>query len=82
MASELARAIGRPVAFVDVPPAAMRDALLHVRFPEWQADGLLEDYAHYRRDEASGVASGVKDATGKPPRTFADFARDYARAFA
>jgi len=82
MAAQLAEALGRPVAFVDVPPAVMRDQLLHVGVPAWQADGLLENYAHYRRGEAAVVASGVEDVIGRAPRAFADFARDYAAAFA
>jgi hypothetical protein len=40
----------------------MRGALLGAGFPVWQADGLIEDYAHYRRGEASSIISGVKDA--------------------
>ena len=81
MATQLSSALGREVAFVDVSPEVMRAELLRAGFPQWQADGLLEDYAHYRRGEASKVTSGVKDATGTSPRTFADFARDYAPAF-
>ena len=49
--------------------------------PGWQADGLIEDYAHYRRGEASTVSSSVKDVTGGPPRPFGAFARDYRQAF-
>jgi hypothetical protein len=56
-------------------------ALLSVGLPHWQVDGLIEDYAHYRRGEASSIASGVQDATGSPPRSFDSFARDYASAF-
>ncbi len=82
MAAQLASALGRPVAFVNVSADAMRGALLAVGLPEWQTEGLLEDYAHYRRGEAAAVASGVQDATGKLPRTFAAFARDHASAFA
>lgn len=59
----------------------MRETLIRLGVPEWQADGLIEDYAHYRRGEASAVVSGVQDATGQLPRTFEDFARDYAPAF-
>jgi hypothetical protein len=36
----------------------------------------------YRRGEAAGVATGVWDALGHPPRAFAEFARDYAPQFA
>ncbi|MBD2309601.1 SDR family oxidoreductase [Chroococcidiopsis sp. FACHB-1243] len=81
MAEYLSAAIGRQIAFVNIPPAAMRDALLGVGFPTWQAEGLIEDYAHYRRGEASAIASGVQDATRKVPRSFETFARDYATMF-
>lgn len=82
MAEELSKALNKQIIFIDVPPAAMKDAVLQVGFPEWQADGLIEDYAHYAKEEAASIESGVIDATGKPPRSFADFARDYAPAFA
>lgn len=81
IADELSIALGRRITFVDVPPAAMRHALAGVGFPDWQADGLIEDYAHYSRNEASSVEPGVEEATGKMPRNFADFARVYAPAF-
>ena len=81
MAEGLSEALGRRVAFVDIPPEAMREALLGVGLPVWQADGLVEDYAHYRRGEAAAVTSGVRDAIGKAPRSFDEFARDYAAMF-
>src|ERR671921_790351 len=81
MAEGLSKALGRQVAFVDIQPEAMRDALLGFGMPEWQADGLVEDYAHYRRGEAEVVTSGVQDAIGKAPRSFEEFARDYAPMF-
>jgi uncharacterized protein YbjT (DUF2867 family) len=82
MAAILSHAAGRPVRFVNVSPDAMRDALLGMGVPPWQADGLIEDYAHYRRGEAAAITSGVQDATGRSPRTFSEFARDYAQVFA
>lgn len=81
MADRLSNALGRQIAFVDVSPEAMHDMLLSVGFPLWQADGLLEEYAHYRRNEAAVVASGVHDAIGKGPRSFEAFAHDYATMF-
>ena len=81
MAAGLAAALGRPVAFVDVAPADLRHYLLQTGMDPWQAEGLLEDYAHYHRGEAAEVAPGVQQATGQPPRDFAAFARDYAGAF-
>ena len=80
MAAEMAAALHRPVAFMDVPPAAMHDALLGLGMDAWQAEGLIEDYAHYLRGEAATVAAGVHEATGQAPREFAAFARNYAPA--
>ena len=81
MASQLSDALGRDVAFVDIPEQAMRDMLFALGIPAWQADGLIEDYAHYRLGEASTISSAVVDVTGRPPRSFAAFARDYKQAF-
>lgn len=81
MAAGLATALGHPVAFVDVAPEQLHQYLLGAGMDPWQAEGLLEDYAHYHRGEAAEVASGVQEATGQPARNFAAFARDYAPAF-
>ena len=81
MAAKLSGVLGRRIEFVNIPPEAMREALIGAGWPVWQADGLIEDYAHYSRGEAAEVGHGVQDATGKPPRSFEDFARDYAGGF-
>jgi len=80
IAGALTAALGRQVNFVDVPPSAFADSLRGV-LPPWQVDGLLEDYAHYRRGEAAVVSSAVTEITGTAPRDVAQFARDYAPAF-
>ena len=63
-----------------MPPEAFADSLRGI-LPPWQVEGLLEDYAHYRRGEAASVSSAVADITGRPPRDIQQFARDYAPAF-
>ena len=81
MAKHLSAALGRAITFVDVPPEAMRGALAGLGFPAWQADGLLEEFAMYRRGEAAGVESGLFEALDRKPRSFVEFARDYAPLF-
>jgi uncharacterized protein YbjT (DUF2867 family) len=81
MAEQLSQALDHPVTFVDVPEGEFRIALRAMGMPDWQADGLIEDYAHYRRGEASNISSVVQECTGKAPRPFADFAHDYKDAF-
>lgn len=81
MAECFSTALGRRIEFIDVPPQQMRAALLQFGFPEWQADGLLEDYAHYSRQEASLVNGCVEEITGKKARSFEEFTKDYAPVF-
>ena len=81
IAEKLSGALGRGIEFVDVPPATMREVLIRAGLPVWQVDGLIEDYAHYSRGEAAEVRTGVQEATGRPPRSFDDFASEYAHAF-
>jgi hypothetical protein len=81
MAAQLSQALDRPVNFVDVPEQTFREALRGLHMPDWQADGLIEDCAHYRRGEASGISSAIEEATGQAPRHFIEFARDNKAAF-
>ena len=81
IAAALTAALGRQVTFTDVPPEAFAASLSGI-LPPWQAEGLLEDYAHYRRGEAAAVSPAVAEITGSPPRNVEQFARDYAPAFA
>jgi uncharacterized protein YbjT (DUF2867 family) len=80
-AAHLTQVLGREILFADIPEASMRATLAAWRMPEWQADGVIEDYAYYRRGEASSVSAAVRDITGVAPRSFLDFARDYRKVF-
>jgi uncharacterized protein YbjT (DUF2867 family) len=82
IATELGNAIGRPIQFQTIPPEAFLAALAGAGMPEWQAEGLAEDYAHYDRGEASTVSPDVAQVTGTSARSLEDFAHDYAQVFA
>jgi uncharacterized protein YbjT (DUF2867 family) len=77
MADQLSKAAGKPIKFVDIPPDAMRQALLGFGMPAWQADGVVEDYDHYRRGEAGVVTQTVRDVTRSEATSFSRFAKDY-----
>jgi len=80
MAQALTAATGRQVSFTDVPPEDFAASLAGI-LPAWQVDGLLEDYAHYRRGEAAAVSAAVADITGRPAIGVERFAADYADRF-
>jgi uncharacterized protein YbjT (DUF2867 family) len=81
IATELGDALGRAVRFQSTPPEAFLAALTGAGMPEWQAEGLVEDYAHYDRGEASAVSPDVAQVTRTGPRSLRDFAHDYSDAF-
>lgn len=81
MAEELSKGLNRSIQFVNVSQEDMQHALVSAGFPLWQAEGLIEDYAHYSRGEATAISSSIEDVTGKPPRDFKGFVNDYAPAF-
>ena len=82
MAEQLSQAVGKPIKHVEVSPTAMKEALLNSGFPTWQAEGIVEDYDHYRKGEAEMVSPAIREITGYEPTYFAQFALDNAARFA
>ncbi|MGH7921063.1 MAG: NmrA family NAD(P)-binding protein [Candidatus Dormibacteraceae bacterium] len=80
MAGAIAEATGKEVRFLDTAPDDFAAALRGV-LPVWQVEGLLEDYAHYRRGEASEVTHVVEEVAGRHAIRFEQFANDYADRF-
>jgi uncharacterized protein YbjT (DUF2867 family) len=78
----LAAAAGRDVEIVPVTHEQAREAMLGMGVPPWSADGLVELLRIYDAGYAATPAPGVREATGRDPRGWADFARDHAEAFA
>jgi uncharacterized protein YbjT (DUF2867 family) len=81
MAEAFTQALGRTVQYINVSADQMYPALIQAGFPAWQAAGLIEDYDHYARGEAAEISSAIQDVTGKPARSFKEFAVDYAPFF-
>lgn len=73
--------LGKKVTFIDVSPDQMKEALQAAGFPQWQLDGLIEDYAHYARGEAAAIYTTVKTVTGAPAINFAQFVIDHKNLF-
>jgi len=79
---KLEAAAGVDVELVEVSSDEAREAMLGAGYPEYAVDGLIELDVHvYEPGHASGLADGVREATGRDPRSFEEFARDHAEAF-
>ncbi len=78
MAEELSKAIGRPIHHVSLEPADLRGAMLAEGMPEELADRMLDLERYFREGRASPVTDDVRRVAGRPPRRFADYARETA----
>ncbi|HAZ07482.1 MAG TPA: NAD(P)-dependent oxidoreductase [Elusimicrobia bacterium] len=80
-AATLSKALGRPVAYSDTPPAAAREHMITGGYPEWRADALLELAAALRSGKADLDTDAVKTLTGRAPIAFESFVRSYKSSF-
>nr|MDT0667640.1 hypothetical protein [Micromonospora sp. DSM 115978] len=78
-AAVIGEAIGRPVRFEELSPSQALDQLLAF-FPADVADGMLDAWAGMA-EIPEAVTSTVADLTGRPARTFAQWAADHADDF-
>ncbi|WP_371652632.1 MULTISPECIES: NAD(P)H-binding protein [unclassified Streptomyces] len=77
----LGDALGRPLRFEELGPERARAALL-ARYPQPVAEALLHSAERQRAGAKAGVAQTVQELTGRPARSYAEWARDHADAFA
>lgn len=80
-AAVLARVLGRPVTFTDVPPEAAGDGMRQSGIPPRYIDALLDLQAFIKANRADVVTPTVAEVLGRPAGTFADWARRNAGAF-
>jgi uncharacterized protein YbjT (DUF2867 family) len=81
VAGILSEAAGRPVRYVDVPEEAAKKALTDYQMPGWMVDAMMELYSISKAGYTASVTPAVQEILGRPPRSFAEFARDNAAAW-
>jgi uncharacterized protein YbjT (DUF2867 family) len=81
MAEKIGAAIGKPVRYVDVPLEETRAAVTRAGMPAWLVEDMLGFQSAIAAGGAGGVSGDVERILGRKPRSFDDFAHDYAAAF-
>src|ERR687887_176533 len=81
VAKKLSLLTGKPVSYRDVPSAVVRQRLLETGMPEWYVEVQMDFHAALREGGASIVTDTVESVTGKPPRSFEQFAHEHAALF-
>ncbi|MEM9939688.1 MAG: NAD(P)H-binding protein [Pseudomonadota bacterium] len=80
VAGDLSRATGRPIRYVNVPHAAFVDEIAKSGAPKdvtWMLDYLFATVLDGRN---AHLTDGVARALGRPPKDFADYAREVAKS--
>ena len=78
----LSEVMGRPVEYVAESLDEARDRMVRYGASSWAIEGVLGLAAYQRAGGPTAVVHGtVAEILGRPPRSFAEFARDYATVF-
>jgi uncharacterized protein YbjT (DUF2867 family) len=81
VAERLSAAVGRQVRYVDLPPDAFAQGLAGAGAPGWLVHALLESNTWLAAGHGAGATNEVARMTGRPPRTFDQFAGEHQAAF-
>ena len=78
----IGKTIGKQLRFVDESPDQSRARRIREGYPPAILESALAISAYQRTGgKTVTITNVVSDLTGRPPRTFAEFVRDYADAF-
>ena len=81
MAEKLSQAIGKPVRYVDMPPAEYKTMLVGFGMPGPFVDAFIDLQRFYSTGAGRTVTPDVEKLLGRKPGTFDQFARDNAAAW-
>ena len=81
VATILSQLTGNQINHVRVPPDAVRNSLQALGLQPWFADDMAKLHTMLAAGYEDVLTEDVHAATGQPPRTLAQFARDHAPAF-
>ena len=81
VAKALSDAVGREIEYMQVPPEAARKAMAEKGMPDWLLAHLGAVMGIVARGDMAGQTDWVRDLTGHPPRTVADWLAGAKAAF-
>lgn len=78
VADALSTATARPISYVDLEPEKHVGELLEQGLTQEDAEAVRDLFAVIRNHRSEYVSDGVEQVLGRPPRDFADWARETA----
>ena len=77
-AQALSAALGRQIRYEATTPEIAHQRFLTAGMPAWKAQELLRMYDYLQDPRNTGTTDAVRAFTGRAPRPFADFVKEYA----
>ncbi|MBI3152838.1 MAG: SDR family oxidoreductase [Chloroflexi bacterium] len=81
MVEILAKALGKPIRYTDVPVFAAAIGMLRFGLPLYVVIGLMQTLGALRRSEYAYVSDVVEQVGKRKPRTFEAWCQEYKQAF-
>jgi uncharacterized protein YbjT (DUF2867 family) len=81
MVQVIAKVLGRPIQYRDIPPIAAKLFLLKTGMDKSLVNALMEMLGSLRRDEGAIVTDTLQQVTGREPGTFEAWCREHIEAF-
>ena len=81
LAGKLSAVLGKEVKYVSVSQEKAKADMMAMGMPAWMADGWVAIAMMISSGAANMVTPMVKEVTRKEPRSFDQFAKDFAEAF-
>ena len=78
LASEMSKALGRPISHISLSPSDLKSGMLADGMPEALADRMLDLERYFCEGRASRISNDIKQVTGREPRRFAEYVRETA----
>lgn len=82
VAAILSRVAGRTIRYEEITPDTMRAGLLAAGLPADYAEFMVTILGYFKLGYSERTTDAVQEITGRAPRTFEAYARDYREAFA
>ena len=81
IAAQLSQVVGKPVSYIDVPPAVAEQSMIDVGMPTWNAHAVVELQALFATGAAATVSEDLAKLLDRTPISFSEFAQDFAGVF-
>jgi uncharacterized protein YbjT (DUF2867 family) len=80
-AAAVGNAVGKPVRYVAVPVEAAVAGMRGMGMDDWMVAMMVDYFAAYAKSWAADVTGDFASVVGRPARSVAEFARDFASTF-